>query len=360
MKASTAKGRGLCRKLAVSAAVLAAMLLCVEGVARIRQRIKFGTFGQVQEFATDPKSGLLIPVPGRDTGAIAINSLGFRGPEIEQPKPAGRVRIAFCGASTTYCAEASSNAAVWPARVCAELAAKFPSTSFDYVNAGVPGYTLDQTQLALELRLEPLDPDVIVFYEATNDLTRDTRELAQRQGVYTGHADEDSWLSRVSLAWYLVEKNLVLRRRQTAATNDVGRVSFDPRELSVRFRERLTEFASLAKSSAKVVALATFAIHARRTQSEVEQLRACDTSLYYMPYMTPALLLDGFDEYNRVIREVARATATLLIETADAVPGDDAHFADSVHFKDAGCSALAARIAAGLSAAPEFQALCKR
>jgi lysophospholipase L1-like esterase len=360
MKTSTAQRGGFGRKLALSAVVFAALLLAVEGAARVRQRIKYGTFGQVQEFATDPQSGLLIPVPGRDTGAIKINSLGFRGPEIESPKPAGRVRIAFCGASTTYCAEASNNAAVWPARVCAELAPLFPDVTFDYVNAGVPGYTLDQSLIALQQRVAPLEPDVILFYEATNDLTRDTRELAQRQGVYTGHADEDSWLSRMSLAWYLVEKNLVLRNRQEAATKAVGRVSFEPRELSGRFAERLNEFVVLAKNRAKLVALATFAIHARRTQGADEQLRACNTSLYYMPYMTPALLLDGFDEYNRVIRDVARRTHTQLIEVADAIPGDDEHFADSVHFKDAGCNAMAAKVVEALSSSPPFQALCRR
>jgi|SRR5882672_7468451 len=360
MKPSTAQRRGFGRKLALSAAVFAVLLLGVELAARVRQRIKYGTFGQVQEFATDPQSGLLIPVPGRDTGAIKINSLGFRGPEIEMPKPAGRVRIAFCGASTTYCAEASDNAAVWPARVCAALAARFPDVTFDYVNAGVPGYTLDQTMLALQQRVAPLEPDVILFYEATNDLTRDTRELAQRQGVYTGHADEDSWMSRVSLAWYLVEKNLVLRKRQAAATTDVGRVSFEARDLSVRFAERLNEFVVLARNRSKFVALATFSIHARRKQSPAELLEACKTSLYYMPYMTPALLLDGFEEYNRVIREVARKTNSSLIDVAEVIPGDDAHFADSVHFKDAGCSVMASHVVEGLVAAPGFQALCRR
>jgi lysophospholipase L1-like esterase len=360
MKPSTGKRGGVGRKLAISCVAFAVLLLGVEGAARVRQKVKYGTFGQVQEFATDPQSGLLIPVPGRDTGAIKINSLGFRGPEIESPKPAGRVRIAFCGASTTYCAEASSNAAVWPARVCVELGAKFPDVTFDYINAGVPGYTLDQSLIALQQRVAPLDPDVILFYEATNDLTRDTRELAQRQGVYTGHADEDSWLSRISLAWYLVEKNLVLRGRQQAATTAVGRVSFEPRELSVRFAERLGEFVVLAKNRAKHVALATFAIHARRTQGADEQLQACNTSLYYMPYMTPALLLDGFDEYNRVIRDVARKTNTQLIDVSDVIPGDSAHFADSVHFTDAGCREMASRVVEGLASAPGFQALCRR
>ena len=137
-------------------------------------------------------------------------------------------------------------------------------------------------------------------------------------------------------------------------------VAFEPRELSSRFGERLNEFVVLAKNRAKHVALATFAIHARRTQGADEQLQSCNTSLYYMPYMTPALLLDGFDEYNRVIREVARKNDTQLIDVSNVIPGDDAHFADSVHFTDAGCRVMAERVVEALASAPGFQALCKR
>jgi lysophospholipase L1-like esterase len=341
-------------------AVLALLALGVESAARVRQRIKFGTFGRVQEFATDAATGLTIPVPGRDTGAIRINSLGFRGGEIEDPKPARRVRIAFLGGSTTYCAEVSSDAATWPARTCELLAQEVPGCTLDFVNGGVPGYTLEEIQTNLEQRVARFAPDVIVFYEATNDLTRDTRELARAQGVYTEHADRDSWLSRVSLAWYLVEKNLVLRRRQSSAVSGVGRVRFDPRELSRGFEQRLRRFVATARERAKVVALVTFSIHARREQGADEQLAACNTSLYYMPYMTPALLLDGFAEYNRVIRQVATETGVLLIEAAESVPGDSQHFNDSVHFKDAGADAMARVVADGLKRSGQLAGLCAR
>lgn len=357
MQASRTK---FARKLTLALSLLALLALTLEAAVRVRQRLKYGTFGRVQEFATDPSTGLQTPVPGRDTGAITINSLGFRGDEIASPKPEGTRRIAFCGASTTYCAEVSSNAATWPARVHAELAEQLPSCTLDFVNAGVPGYTLEETTLNLEQRLASLEPDVIVFYEATNDLTRDTRRLAQTQGVYTEHADRDSWPSRVSLAWYLVEKNLVLRSRQRAARIDTGRLQFDASELSRGFEQRLRKFVELASQRAKLVALVTFCVHVRRDQSPERQLEACNTSLYYMPYMTPELLLEGFEEYNRVIRAVARDTGTLLIEAAEGVPGDKEHFNDSVHLKDAGCLGLAKVVARGLLAEARFAEICSQ
>ena len=71
----------------------------------------------------------------------------------------------------------------------------------------------------------------------------------------------------------------------------------------------------------------------------------------------PKAFLDGFDEYNRVIREVARETGTLLIEAANEIPGDSKHFADSVHFTETGCRALARLVVEALASSAELRRL---
>jgi hypothetical protein len=76
-----------------------------------------------------------------------------------------------------------------------------------------------------------------------------------------------------------------------------------------------------------------------------------------MPFMTADGILEGFAEYNRVIREVAAATGCLLIEGEDTIPGDDVHFVDSVHFSAEGCRLMAARVAEALVAAAEVRHL---
>jgi hypothetical protein len=92
------------------------------------------------------------------------------------------------------------------------------------------------------------------------------------------------------------------------------------------------------------VAVATFAHKFHREQSHEEQLRAANISLYYMPSMTIEGLLKGFEEYNRVIREVAQETGAILIEGEHTSLGDDLHFNDSIHFKDAGALLIAQRV----------------
>jgi lysophospholipase L1-like esterase len=346
-------------KLGLSAAVLALLALALEGAARARQYLRYGTFGQIHELAPDADTGLLRPVAGQRTGAISINSLGFRGPELTPPSDEV-LRIAFLGGSTTFCAEVSSDAATWPSLVVEQLSARFAPQRFDYVNAGVAGYTSVESRIEFERRVAPLEPDVAVIYHATNDLTRHSRALAVEQGVYRGHADQESWLGRRSLAWYLLEKNLLLERRMAAARAEEARLEVDAARLSAPFRADLEALVASARAVAPRVALVTFSHRARRGQSEEEQHAACVTSFYYMPYMTPLGLIESFEAYNQVIREVAAETGSLLIEAAELVPGDALHFRDSVHLSDAGCAALASIVADGLAADPGFLSLLER
>lgn len=357
---AAARRTPLVQRLALSLGVLVVLALAVEGAVRLRNWVKYGTVGPAHAFELDPGSGLMIPVPGRDTGRIRVDSRGFRNPELELPKPEGRVRVAFLGASTTFCAEVTSNEHTWPHLVWERLARTFPDADSDYVNAGVGGYPIEKTRVNLRARVAPLEPDLIVIYHAVNDVSVDTREEARARGVYAGHADGDSWLARYSLAWYLLEKNWTLRQRQRAAAAGRDRLEVDADALAQGFRRRLAALVAEAREVAPVVAVATFSHRVRADQTPQEQLAACNTALYYMPYMTPAGVLAAFDAYNRAIRAVAAETGCLLIDGEDEVPGDGLHFADSVHLTDRGCLAMAERVAARLLASPAVRGLFER
>lgn len=343
------------RRLIVLTGVLVAGALLLEGVLRVRQWRKYGiaapSFYELQE---DPATGLRIPKPGSRVGPISIDSRGFRGPELELPKPPGRLRLAFLGGSTTFCAEASSFEATWPERVRAGLAAAHPGLSVDAVNAAGPGWSTRESLTNLVHRVAPLAPDVVVIYHATNDLTRDAQARAIAAGLAEKDAGGTSWLARVSLAWNLLEKNLRYHARQ----RDTGSrtLDVDVGALAEDFRTRLDALVSSARDhGAKLVVLVTFSHRARRDQAPEELREASGSSRYYMPYLSVETILDGFDAYNRVIREEARRLGTVLVEGEDTIPGDAAHFADSVHFTDAGCALQAERVLRALEASPRFR-----
>jgi len=337
--------------IVVTVAAIALLLLAAEGVVRARQAMKYGSTARLEDaWTVDPALKLRVPIAGYSSGRIAINSRGFRGPEIAVPKPPGTVRIAYLGASTTWCAEVSGNEHVWPHLATASLARAFPETRFDYVNGGVPGYTTGSILKNLEHRVVPLQPDVIVVYEAANNLSGEMREIALKRGIIEErNVEVSSKGSELSLLWYLVEKNLRVLQAQYAAQNRQGLLEVDTATLGSEYRKGLTDIVRAAQRSAKLVAVATFSIQPRREQTPEQQMRASASALFYMPFVTPATIIDVFARYNQIIREVARDTGALLIEGENDIPGDPAHFTDSVHFSDAGSQAMAERIGRSLA-----------
>lgn len=338
------------------------LLLAAEGAVRLRQYWRLGSASSLEQAYTyDAALQLRVPVAGYSNGRIVVNSQGFRGPEIAKPKPPGTLRLAFLGASTTWCAEVSGNAQVWPHLVTESLGREFPGSRLDYVNAGVPGYTLEPILRNLNLRVAPLKPDVIVIYEAANNLSGELRDLARSQGlVAEGGIELSSLGSRYSLLWSLAEKNLRILMAQRSAQSNQGRLVVDAGTLGKEYRQSLTRLVRAAQQQAPVVAVATFSIQPRSEQPAEQQLRASASALFYMPFMTPASIIQAYDQYNRIIREVARDTGALLIEGERDIPGDAQHFTDSVHFSDAGSRLMAQRVSRALAASERWRTLLPR
>ena len=106
----------------------------------------------------------------------------------------------------------------------AALKQRYPGVTFDFVNGGVPGYTVASSRQNLRHKVAPLEPDVIVVYHATNDLSAEVNALAAAAGLGRAH-QQPGWLERHSLLWELVSKNLrVMAARVAAALAGDARV----------------------------------------------------------------------------------------------------------------------------------------
>lgn len=348
------------RLLATYLVIILVSLACVEGAVRLRQWWLYGSANTLENsYRLDEKIGLRIPIAGYETRTTKINSLGFRGPEITLPKPKGTLRIAFIGGSTTYCAEASGNDKVWPHLVWQKIQSHYPNIPMDYVNAGIPGSTVPSSLKDLRLRVRPLQPDIFIIYHASNDMTLETRKLAQDQGLL-GKPDATTLPGQYSLFWFLVEKNLQLWNVQKRAQAGIDRLHHLPSTFGDEFEKNLTELTLEAKSQGGFVALATLSQQLREDHDEGRNLNAASSSLYYMPYMTPKLLLKGFRSYNKTITKTAHATGSLLIANEDSIPGDPLHFNDSIHFTDAGNGVMSERVSHALLSSADFQEFLKK
>ena len=335
----------------VCLALFVILFALAEGVVRVRAWLKHGqAVIRIEDtYRIDEQTGLRVPTPGFTTPRLTINSLGFRGPELPRDKPPGTYRIAFLGGSTTYCAEVSGDDKTWPYLVVEALKLAHPDRRFDYINAGVPGYTTYESLKRFEAEVSASDPDLVVIYHASNDLSGNSRKAAKAQGLSSEAEEKNlSWLSKWSLFVYLVEKNLRIIALQRATEDASNKLDVDSAALAMPFETSLREFVRAVQASGAKVALVTFVTRLRAKQTPEEQVEAAVTSLYYMPYMTPAGLIESFDAYNDAIRKVAREEGAILVEAAHAVPGEASQFVDSVHFNDQGSATMADIVAPAL------------
>lgn len=130
-------------------------------------------------------------------GLTQHNSWGFRGPEFAIVKPSGRTRVVCMGESTTYCTGIPRDGDTYPARLEASLRAMLPMADIEVLNAGVGGYTSAENLLRFVFKVQPLAPDVVVFYYTHNDVH--PRRLPTLSRDYAEYSKP--W--RASLADYL-------------------------------------------------------------------------------------------------------------------------------------------------------------
>jgi len=350
-------------KIGAAIAVLLAtgLLLGIAEVAvRMNGKRKHG-FGAISElYFLDPATGVVLLQPNLKTSRITSNSHGLRGPEPAMPKPEGMLRLAFLGGSTTVCHEASDDAHTWPALVTGQVATSTLAPKVDYVLGAGGGWSLMSLQTVWSKIVQPLGPDVVFIYEATNDLMMDARALAKAQGLDQGAPDKRSWLSEHSIIADLIEKNVVVLLRQSRATETAGKITVDPDVMSLGFRDRLLSLVKSVQTSGALPVLITFSSRLREGQSAEERRAALVTFAFYCPYLDGDTAVRVYAAYNARIREVAAETGAMLIDDYTAVPGDAAHYTDSVHFTDVGSEKMAARVATAFLASTEARARLSR
>lgn len=97
------------------------------------------------------------------------NQLGFRGPEVQIPKPAGVLRVVAMGSSTTYGLTAADQ--TYPAWLERTLHQRYGLKQVEVINAGVHGYNSWQTFINFSLRILELQPDLVIIYHVETDIS---------------------------------------------------------------------------------------------------------------------------------------------------------------------------------------------
>ncbi len=151
--------------------LLTTAVVCSSSSAKIKRRVLgFGQCGLVS--SAQPHHYLNARgTPGwvSDSGKNSHNAQGFRGPEIELPKPEGVYRVVTIGGSTTY----SSAVGSWKDDFARQLQREFNQrghSNVEVINAGYPGWNSWESLINLQINILDIQPDAIIIYHGTNDV----------------------------------------------------------------------------------------------------------------------------------------------------------------------------------------------
>lgn len=128
---------------------------------------EFGTRIAFRDVTTSSDFGGYFSRRWTRTGAVHLNSAGFRGREYAIPKPAGAYRIAAVGDSFTY-----GNGIRQEDRYSDLLQSELPA-HFEVLNFGVPGANTPEHRERVSWLLKGLQPDFILVQWYVNDMEDD-------------------------------------------------------------------------------------------------------------------------------------------------------------------------------------------
>jgi lysophospholipase L1-like esterase len=103
---------------------------------------------------------------------VAVNRHGFRGDPIEPHKGPRTFRIFTLGGSTTLGIGTPSYEDTYPFKLQTMLRQRYPDVTIEVQNAGNAWYTTAHLLIDYQLRVRQFEPDLIVVFEAMNDLYR--------------------------------------------------------------------------------------------------------------------------------------------------------------------------------------------
>ncbi len=295
------------------------------------------------------KAGQLLPAGPGDPVYWSSNSWGLRGPEFSVKKPHGVIRIICIGASTTAGMQGDNE--TYPYYLQQELNRRFPGEQIEVINAGFYGLSLDDFPAIFRNKVLPLQPDIVLFYEANNsinfqDFVTDLpcpfwscwldnypfwyRWLYGHSAVFSTIADKAGWNNVVP--------------PPMAHTFDWTTVTAS----ETNYHQELAAFAREIQSHGIQVVLSSF-INAAYDGLNItyNDSPGVFDSVYKLLYpLTPGEIGNVYDRINKQSAAVARELHTPYADVAADFPHGMENFDyDNYHLSPAGNKILAGRFA---------------
>jgi len=164
------------------------ILIIILSTTEVFLRIKFKNYESSNYTATvdnfDPfLQGKLTATDNLRDPGLHINSLGFRGKEIQKEKAENTFRIVILGGSTVLNREVTfeKNAARLLEK---QLQSNFPDKKIEVINAGKDGYTSEHSLIQYMFKIKDFDPDLVIMWHGVNDMWASCTTEGLTRGKY--------------------------------------------------------------------------------------------------------------------------------------------------------------------------------
>lgn len=315
-----------------------------------------GAFGRWQEFYEEQFGRMGLAVFEKDTNGavpfhlrpnsrgmmmscpVAVNSLGFRGPEFSI-RDTKVFRIVALGESTTFGMTIEPGDRPWPEMLQEIIRTRLKtSRPVQVINAGVPAYILTQNLWRMPREILPLRPDLIISYHGANGFSLIDSSLLPPLGPAPPLYKERP-VKILAEAEHRIR--LLIFNRQHQAPPRSNRVA---RPLESRYAAVYRQFIDCARTNGVRLALANFsmAVNEGSSQAVIDFYRGGGSRAAY-----------AMVRANAAHSEMVRALASehpevIFIDTHPGLDGDHEKFIDVIHMTDEGRRQLAENIFAGI------------
>jgi lysophospholipase L1-like esterase len=309
--------------------------------------------------------GILYNVPKAKCDKWEINSLGFRGREIDLEKKEGHIRIACLGVSETF-GYYEAKDKEWPCQLGEMLREKFPRV--EVVNASVIGQNLKKNKDYVEKYVLPLKPDIMIIMQTfliyTTDLMRGTvgRPLRDKrkdkkangsiEGEPCGRIPErvlpnlgeilerclPEWLlSRVQL-WRIRQKMRKKEKRHLLGKKAMDEV---PENILLEFERDLSSFVHYLKENHILPVLSTYPCLITPFNKDIYKDLLLATRVVFSIELSENGVLDASKKSNNVIKKMAEDQNVVFVDNDHLIPKTLEYFGDNFHFTDKGAELIA-------------------
>jgi lysophospholipase L1-like esterase len=315
--------------------------------------------------AEEDSSGIYHNVPNMRYGKWEINSLGFRGKEIDLEKKEGQMRIVCLGVSETFGVYEGKDQE-WPSQLGQMLKDQFPRV--EVVNASVIGLNLKKNKDYIEKYVYPLKPDIMILVQTFLIYTQELMRAEEKKHWVNNVKDKKvkiptkvepctvtpdrvlpklgetikrylpEWLFTTIRRWMLHERMRRKERKHLPNKEPMGEV---PEHVILEFKRDLRSFVCYLKEKQIVPVLSTYPCLLTPFNKDIYKDILLATRVVFCIELSEEGILDAARKSNDAVRRIAKEENVVLVDNDYLFPKTLEYFIDNFHYTDKGAEFMA-------------------